>query len=92
MKNDGKLPKKTTGKWVIFVFLDHVINSSSPVPCMVSGLVDRWDDTSVTIRYWHIISDDKEMQQNNKEVLEIVQGTFVKWDYVNPSWKIVKEI
>jgi len=59
-------------------FLDHAIGDKGVVTCIVVGWVIEQDKEQVTLSYWIVETDDKELRDNNLEPVSIIKSTILK--------------
>lgn len=89
----GYLPMSALGKRVTIRFEDHSIGEPSKTICEVSGLVDKIEDSNITLMWWTVFSPNTqipELHEDNHEFCTIVQGTIRQWGLCEPiKWNKV---
>jgi hypothetical protein len=68
---------KTGGSYYI-IFHDHCVGDDDPVECEVFGRVIKQCDNFVTISWWNVLNSTKEVQDSNREIVNIVKSTILK--------------
>lgn len=71
--------KLKEGAWYRVRFLDHCIAEKEElVTCRVYGWLVSQDKERVTISTWEIETDDKELRDNNKELINIIRSSITE--------------
>lgn len=90
-KRKGVLPLKALGKRVVVRFKDHSIGTPSQTICEVAGIVEKINESEITIMWWRVFAEGTtvaELSDDNHEFCTIVQGTITQWALIEPKvWK-----
>lgn len=69
--------KFAVGSKYIIQFHDHCLGDFK-VLCEVMIMVTKEDETSVYGTWWIVVTDDKEVEEANREMVSIIKSTITK--------------
>lgn len=74
MQHVNKKLKQLRGKLAEVTFLDHGVGAQEPIQCRVYGRIRLVTPTYISLTYWELPADDKDVREANEEHLVIVNS------------------